>query len=138
MFRKSRLSGQELIKYRYSVGGGMNGGSYSFEIGKVDEEHAKITVSEAEWHNEEPEEKEYIVDRKVLDEIKEAALRAGMYRWEGKQISNIQVMDGESYRYSFIFTDDDFAFSSQIYPAKYSKKLDLIDEVIAKYYTKEE
>jgi len=133
LFMKGRYAKQELLKFRYSGGGNMSGNAFSTELEKIDGEHALLTISNREQHDQEPVVEEYTVDLRALYEIREIFLEEGMYRWQDKKFSRLQVLDGETYRYSFVFTDDEIDFHSQLFPEKYGEKLAKIDRVIEKY-----
>lgn len=127
------LKGQHLKKYTYSSGGGMTGGYYSKTVEKTDDDKALITVETAEWHNNEPEVKKYIVDSSVLFEIEKVVRRYRMNFWHNKKFTKMFVADGESYSYGFRFDEAYIDFSSQIYPLRYRVKLKKLDEIIENY-----
>ena len=57
-----------------------------------------------------------------------------MQKWNDKKFTDMFVADGSGYSYSFKFDDRTrISFSSQVYPAFYSKKLNEITKVIEQY-----
>lgn len=127
------IRGQHLNQYQYSSGGGMDGGYNSETVKRYDDIHARIAVESAEWHSQDPEVKEYLVDVSVLDELEGVVRKYRMNFWNRKEFSKVFICDGESIGYNFRFDENDFGFSSQVYPAKYRNKLRKFDEIIEKY-----
>lgn len=124
---------EALERYSYSSGGDMLGSSYSETVQEYDDNTALITIMRREWHSDDGSVKEYLVDRKILDELKAVFVKYCMKNWDNKQISNLFVADGASYRYGFDFEINSVSFSSQFYPEKYSSKLRELDEIIKKH-----
>ncbi len=137
LIKRHNYSKQELLSYQYSSGGDMNGGHYSQKLTKIDDNTALMTISQSEWHYQDNQISEYLLDGKVLEEIKDIFLKNAMYKWENRNFSNIFVADGASYSYSFNFNEDSIHFSSQIYSQRYARKLNKIDDIINKYQTEE-
>lgn len=135
MFGTSYVSikGQKLNVYEFHSGGGMTGGYYSENVKKYDDTHALISIEKAEWHNQDPEISEYLVDMEILDELESVIRKNRMNFWNNKKFTNMFVADGESEGYYFSFDENSINFSSQIYPPKYNKKLKQLDEILDKY-----
>jgi len=129
----SGIRRQALEEYTYSSGGDMIGSLYSESVKLVDETHALITKSSNKAYYSKPETSEYLVDAKILDDIKAIFIKYNMYNWNGRRLSNIFVADGASHSYRFYFEDKDIYFSSQVVPKLYYSKLEKIDEVISSY-----
>ncbi len=127
------IRGQNLNKYCYSLSGGMSGGYYSKTIRRYDNAHAIISIEKADWHSQDPEINEYLVDVSIMDELEGIIRKYRMNFWNGKKFTNMFIADGESKGYSFSFDKDYIDFSSQYYPARYSDKLYEFDEIIEKY-----
>ncbi|MDD5923761.1 MAG: hypothetical protein PUC88_03100 [Clostridia bacterium] len=127
------IRGQHLNKYCYSSSGGMSGGYYSKTIKRYDDAHALISIEKVEWHSQDPEVNEYLVDVSIMDELEEIIRKYRMNFWNRKKFSNMFIADGESIGYSFTFDKDYIDLSSQYYPARYSDKLHKFDEIIEKY-----
>lgn len=127
------IRGQHLNEYHYGSGGGMNGGYDSETVKRYDDTHALIKIERAAWHHQDPEVKEYLVDVSVLDELEGVVRKYRMNFWNRKEFSKIFICDGETKGYSFRFDENDFGFSSQLYPAKYRDKLREFDGIIEKY-----
>ena len=127
------VKNKELISYVYSSGGGMTGGGNSTKISMIDGE-VILTYSNAEWWYDDNDITEYKLDKAVLTDIESVFRQYKMQNWNGKKFTNMFVADGPSYSYSFRFEDNTGVFfSSQVYPASYSKKLAEIDKVIEQY-----
>lgn len=126
------IRGQHLNTYTYSSGGGMSGGYYRNTVKRYNDQ-ALISIESAEWHSQDPTVTEYLVDASVLSELESVVRKNRMNFWNRKKFTNIFVSDGESQGYYFYFDDADISFSSQLYPAKYSKKLAELDSVVNKY-----
>ena len=126
------IKDKTLKSFSTSSGGGMSGG-YSSETISTDGDYALIRTEKADWHNDDPEINEYAVDKAVLSEINDIFWKYHMKRWNNKKFTNIFVADGESTSYDFGFAEKGVRFSSQIYPASVSEKLNEIDEVVNKY-----
>ncbi len=124
---------EALLTFSRTTGGDMRGSRSETAVTVLDEDRALITVSHADWHFQDPMVKEYAADRAVLSEIREVFLRYRMQNWDGRRFTKIFVADGASTGYSFGFEDKYVNFSSQIYPDKYSKKLDEINDIVKKY-----
>lgn len=126
------IRGQKLNKYTCSSGGGMTGGYY-IETIKRHEDQAIISIKSAEWHSQEPMVMEYLTDASVLDELETVIRKCKMNFWHRKKFTNMFISDGESTSYHFNFDNADISFSSQIYPMKYGKKLNMLDSIVKKY-----
>lgn len=126
------IRNQQLNTYRFSSGGGMNGG-YHLETVKRCDDQALIILESAEWHSQDPTVEEYLTDPAILDELEEIVRRNHMNFWNGKKFTNEFVYDGESESYHFSFDEANISFSSQIYPLRYRKKLSELDRVVEKY-----
>lgn len=126
------IRGQHLQSYRYSCGGGMDGG-YESQSVKLDGDRALITVESAQWHSQDPTVTEYLTDPAVLEELEAVVRKHHMNFWHNKTFTNMFVYDGESESYSFSFDENSFFFSSQIYPQRYRSKLAELDRVLEKY-----
>lgn len=126
------IHGQQLYKYSYSSGGGMNGG-YHRETVKRYGDQALISIQSADWYLQDPVVTEYKTDAAVLDELEAVVRKYKMNFWHRKKFTNEFVFDGESESYHFNFDDASIWFSSQIYPLRYAKKLAELDHVIEKY-----
>jgi len=133
LWKKNKWENQELEKYSTVTAGDMRGSAHRIELSKEEDGKALLVYSDTEEHGQEPVVKTYLVDGRILEEIKEVFIDEGMYGWDGRKFSGIFIADGANTSYSFIFADDDVSFSSQIYPEKYRKKLDRLDAVIEKY-----
>lgn len=133
LWKKNKWENQELEKYSTVTAGDMRGSAHRIELSKDEDGKALLVFSDTEEHGQEPVVKAYLVDGRILEEIKEVFIDEGMYGWDGRKFSGIFIADGANTSYSFIFADDDVSFSSQIYPEKYRKKLDRLDAVIEKY-----
>ncbi len=129
----SKYRKQPLQSYSYGRGGDMNGSTYQEYVERFDDTHALVTIRSASWHFQDPAVSEYLVDVRVLDEIKAVFDKYNMQRWDGKKFTRMFIADGASHHYSFDFENGDVGFSSQYYPARYSKKLNEIDAVLEKY-----
>lgn len=127
------IKGQHLKKYSCSSGGGMTGGYNSETIRRYDDGHALIYTEKAEWHNDDPEVNEYLVDVSIMDELEEVIRKGHMNFWNHKKFTNMFIADGESEGYSFSFDDAYVSFSSQYYPKKYRDRLRKLDGIIKKY-----
>lgn len=127
------IRGQSLVKYEYSSGGGMTGGYYRKTVEKADETHARVIIEKAEWYDDEPATEEYITDIAILDELEGVIRRYRMNFWNNKKFSNTFVFDGESKSYTFRFDENSISFSSQVYPLRFQRKLNRIDEITKKY-----
>lgn len=127
------IKNQHLTEYHYSSGGGMTGGYFSETVEKYDDDFALITTEKAEWHSDEPALKKYLVDARILSDLESVVRKNHMNFWHRKTFTNMFVADGESYSYSFQFSENSIDFSSQIYPAKYREKLKKLDEIIKNY-----
>lgn len=125
----------ELTGYRYSSGGGMNGGHYQETVRELNAEQAIVTIESMDWWGAVPDAAEYLVDRSILTDLQAVYDKYHMHRWHNKTFTRMFVYDGESYSYQFDFAEDSTWFSSQIYPRRYWKKLDQLDEVIQRYLT---
>lgn len=124
---------KQLISYSFFSGGGMTGGGSSTSIALIDGE-VILTDSRTGWWYEDAAITEYKLDQAVLAEIEHVFRKYHMQRWHQKKFSDLFVADGESYSYSFTFDDGtNVFFSSQVYPAFYSRKLSEIREVIETY-----
>ena len=127
------VKNKELISYVYSCGGGMNGGGNSTEISIIGDD-VILTYSEKEWWYDDNDITEYKLDKAVLADIESVFRKYKMQNWNDKKFTDMFVADGPSYSYSFRFEDNTGVFfSSQVYPASYSKKLAEIDKVIEQY-----
>lgn len=126
------IRGQHLNSYRYSSGGGMNGG-YHTETVKRYGDRALISIESAEWHSQDPTVREYLTDAAVLEELEAVVRKYHMNFWHQKEFTNAFVCDGESESYDFDFDDAGIFFSSQIYPMTYGKKLARLDRVVDQY-----
>ena len=122
-----------MTKFSYHYGGNMCGNSHTETVMPVDEKHARISISHADWHYETPKVSEYLTDIGIMDELEHVFHKHSMERWHGKKFTNMFVCDGESYSYEFEFGKAYISFSSQIYPKKYSEKLDELHEVVKKH-----
>ena len=127
------INGQHLNKYRYSSGGGMTGGYDSETVSRYDDTHALVCLESAQWHYQDPDISEYLVDISIMDELENVVRKERMNFWNDKTFTKMFVADGESYSYSFYFDKAKVSFSSQLYPQRYSKKLHKLDEVMDKY-----
>ena len=127
------VKNKRLISYVHSSGGCMSGGGNSTEISIVDGE-VILTYSNKEWWYDDKDITEYKLDKAVLTDIESVFRQYKMQNWNGKKFTNMFVADGPSYSYSFRFEDRTrISFSSQVYPAFYSKKLNEITKVIEQY-----
>ncbi len=124
---------QHLNSYTYSSGGSMTGGFYRESVKRADGGTALVSISEAEWHSQDPTVREYKVDDALLDELEKVIRSEKMNFWNGKKFTNMFVADGASYSYSFSFDKASIGFSSQIYPGSYRTKLAKLAEVIKRY-----
>ncbi len=131
-------SNKPLTKFSYHYGGNMCGNSHNEVVAPYDESHARISVSHADWHHEDPKVSEYLVDIGIMKKIEEIFHKYSMEKWNGKKFTDMFVCDGESYGYSFDFDKSYISFSSQIYPKKYYEKLNEIHEVLKEYIEKGE
>lgn len=132
--KESSVKDKNLVKYTYSRSGGMSGGGYSETIQPYDETRAIVSVKQRDWWYEDREVDEYLVDIKVLEDIREVFNKYHMKKWEGKKFTKYFIADGESEGYSFGFENHVYvSFSSQMYSKYYADKLSEIDEVISKY-----
>lgn len=132
--KESSIKDKNLVKYTYSRGGGMSGGGYSETIRVYDETRAIVSVKQRDWWYEDHEVDEYLVDIKVLEDIREVFNKYHMKNWEGKGFTKYFIPDAESEGYSFSFENLGYAgFTSQMYPKTYRDKLAEIDEVISRY-----
>lgn len=127
------VSGQKLNHYSKSSGGGMNGGYRKLSIDRFDDTHALYSTEGCEWHFQDPEISEYLVDVKILDDIRKVFISNRMNTWHNKTFTDMFISDGESHSYSFGFDDDSVYFSSQYYPEKYSSKLSKLNDAIKPY-----
>ncbi len=127
------VKGQKLNRYVKSSGGDMTGGYESVTIKRMDDQYALYTVEKAEWHFQDPEVREYYIDVKVLDDIRNVVVDNKINNWNRKKFTNMFISDGASYSYNFSFDESTVSFSSQYYPDKYSKKLELIDAAVEPY-----
>ena len=122
-----------LKKYKYSCGGGMLGDSYSESVQEYSSDSALITIRSSEWHGDDGAVKEYLVSGEILNELKAVFVKYHMKNWDNKKFTNMFIADGASHSYSFDFETDSVSFSSQIYPEKYSVKLENLSEIVAQY-----
>ncbi len=128
--RNSAVKKEKLISFRRETGGDMQGSSSRICVRRYDDTRALITVSQAEWHYEDPQVTEYFTDVFIMDEIREVFLRYRMQNWDGKKFTNMFVADGASTAYDFDFETTDVSFSSQIYPEQYAEKLEEINSLV--------
>lgn len=129
----------KMKEYSYSSGGDMRGSHYSEIVKRLDDNHALISFSRANWYADDPKVSEYIADAKILIDLGEIFSEYNMQRWHNKKFTNEFVCDGASASYRFRFEDeDDVYFSSQIYPSSYREKLAEFDKVIKKYVEQSE
>ena len=127
------VKNKRLISYVHSSGGCMSGGGNSTEISIIDGE-VILTYSDKEWWYDDKDITEYKLDKAVLTDIENVFRKYKMQNWNNKKFTNMFVDDGSSYSYSFKFDDRTrISFSSQVYPAFYSKKLNEIAKVIEQY-----
>lgn len=119
--------------FSYSYGGNMCGNSHRESVMPVDNEHARISISHADWHYQNPEVNEYLTDIAVMKKLEEVFHKHSMEKWNGKKFTDMFVCDGESYSYSFDFDKAWIGFSSQIYPRKYHDKLNELHEIVKEY-----
>jgi len=111
----------------------MTGGYYIVEVKKIDDSKALITIEKAEFHSDEPEKKEYLVDVSIMEKLEKLIRKYRMNLWHRKTFTNMFVCDGESYSYEFEFDNVRISFSSQIYPKPYGDKLSELREVVKEY-----
>lgn len=127
------VKNKKLISYKYSSGGGMNGGGESTQISIVDGE-VILTYSYRLWSNDDETVTEYKLDNEVLTDIERLFRKYNMSKWHRKKFSNIFILDAPSCCFSFKFDDNTrISFSSQVYPMFYRRKLLEIDKVIEQY-----
>lgn len=127
------VGNQKLTGFEYSSGGGMEGGGKTTEISIIQDE-VYLTETSREWWYEDDSVTEYKVDEGILEEIENVFRKNKMNWWNGKKFTNMFIADGASASYDFSFDGGTWvSFSSQYYPANYSKKLDEIHEIIRKY-----
>ena len=127
------VKGQDLIAYGKSSGGGMNGGYQSVSITRYDDTNALYCTERADWWYEDPQVKEYLMDKKVLEDIRAVFDAERMNRWNDRDFNKTQIMDGATTTYTFRFDQERVRFSSQHFPDKYADKLARISEVISGY-----
>lgn len=131
---KSEFSDKTLRKYEYHYGGNMNGNSHRETVEAVDEAHARISVSHAEWFFQDPRVEEYRVDIRILEELKEVFCRYGMEQWHNKEFTDEFVCDGETFGYDFKFDGKpEVWFSSMVFPREYSEKLRELQEIFKRF-----
>ncbi len=125
--KKAALDG-----YSYTRSGNMVGAYYCEEIRRGGE-YAVLSITSAARHNEERKVSEYRIGAEVLPEIEAVFRKNHMKRWAHRKFTRIFVADGASKSYRFTFGEKVVSFSSQIYPERYRKPLEEIDEIIRIY-----
>lgn len=134
LWNRESFKDAKLKKYTYSTGGDMRGSSYSLTVAEYDDSHAIVSTCKKGWHADVPHVEEYLVDKQILSDLEEVIREYNMQKWDGKTFTKMFVADGASKSYSFSFGDTlYYSFSSQIFPAQYSSKLEKLDEVINRY-----
>lgn len=136
VFRSGKVpsvKNKELISYRYSCAGDMNGGCTSMELGIIDG-GVILTYAHTAWWYEDADILEYKLDSAVLPAVERIFRKYKMQKWNQKKFTNVFVADGPHHSYSFQFQDyTRVSFSSQLYPGAYGRKLSEIDRVIDEY-----
>ena len=128
-----------LTNYNYHSGGDMCGSHHSETVMPFNETHARISISHANWHFEDPKADEYLVDIEIMKKLEDVFRKYSMEKWNNKKFTDMFVCDGASYGYSFRFGDRScIGFSSQIYPKKYSEKLQEFHDIVNAYIEKGE
>ena len=131
-------SKEALTGFCYSYGGNMCGNSHREYVVPFDSEHAKISISHANWYYEDPAVSEYLVDIDIMNKLEAVFRKYSMEKWHGKKFTDIFVCDGESYSYGFDFEKAHISFSSQVFPGKYHEKLDELHKILGEYIEKGE
>ena len=130
-FRKFKAG---LNAFEYYAGGGMSGGHEMIAIKAGDEGKAHMKFEKAEWHNSEPEVREYIVDSEILAEIQEVFYRYRMISWEKLRRSSMEVLDADTHSFSFSFGPDHTHFSTnQNLPMRSGTAIGEIFDIITEY-----
>ncbi len=133
MFAGGEKKEEKLKSYKYSSGGSMLGSSYSQSVEEYNEDSAIVTIRHREWHHDDGTVKEYLVDKKILNELKAVFVKYRMKNWEDENFADIFIGDGASRSYRFDFKTNSVSFSSQYYPEEYASKLKKLDEIVDKY-----
>lgn len=121
-----------LISYSDSYGGDMNGSHHVKTIKKIDDEKALVTTSDADWYDQDPITAEYYVPLSVITEIEKIYDTYGMYTYDNLPDNPIQVLDGGTSSYSFVYEDQEsVSFSDyELIPAKGYEGLRKIDNIL--------
>lgn len=130
--------GETLERYSYTSGGGMDGGWYKEEITLTRDGEALLTVSDSDWWGQDPVVQEYQISADALKEIEAICRKYKMQKWNDREFTRELIMDGGYYGYHFNFTESNVDFSSQIYPMRYRRKLEKLDEIVDRYREKGE
>ena len=82
------IRGQHLVEYSCSEGGDMIGSYHRTKVKRCDD-HAIITVENAESHDAEIVAKEYVVSISVMDELEAIIRKEKMNFWNKKKFTNM-------------------------------------------------
>jgi len=101
-----------LTSFRYGSGGDMQGSHHSIAVKSLDKDSVLVTYSDADWHYEDPEIKEYKVAPALLKDIHTAFNKYKMVRCEKAPKAKVQVLDGATDSYTFYFDKRNVHFGS--------------------------
>lgn len=100
--RKKRV---RLIEYLCNYGGDMQGGHKRIQVTRIDEVRAYVSVSKADWHNEEPEVKDYYVSNSLIDSISDVYYTYKLGRLKHLPMNPVFACDAGNFTYCFRFED---------------------------------
>lgn len=125
---------EPLNSYEQSYGGDMNGSYRSTKIKKIDEENALVSISEAEWHSQEPVVSEYYVPASLMKKIETTFDDHGVYSYNNLPDLKTEVLDAGTTSYDFIYEDGESVnFSDHnMIPKKGMEGIKEIDKMIEK------
>lgn len=126
----------KLVSYAYNFGGDMQGGHHSIIVKSLDENRAVVSISDAEWHNESPTDKEYHVSPAVLDSIRDIYDSCKMKHYPKRPKNPVFALDAGTRSYRFEFSNGNLIYFDDriLIPAKGYEGLrrigDLIEEAV--------
>lgn len=100
--RKKRV---RLIEYLCNYGGDMQGEHKRIRVTCIDEVRAYVSVSKADWHNEEPEVKDYYVSNSLIDSISDVYYTYRLGRLNHLPKNPVFACDAGNFTYCFRFED---------------------------------
>ncbi|MGN1356929.1 MAG: hypothetical protein ACI4VX_04505 [Succinivibrionaceae bacterium] len=92
-----------------------------------------LTIATSNWHHEPLKVTEFLIDKEVLTEIEKIFNQHKLYKWKDKKLSKMFVADAPTTHCVFIFPDQSFSFSSQVFPNEFDKAINEIKLVMEKY-----